>query len=227
MYDGDYAKVTRWMREAAPDEYGKFCMLDTFRYMVKMRAYLIQGKYLAITILANRLLPLLEAGKRYMDVCELRIIWAMSDYADDRKAEAMMHMDKVMELAETYRYDRLLADEGQRMLELLKLYRKKQDKTCSKEYLERVIGLTDRIAATHPRYLKTQLPEQPALTDTEMRVLRLLGELKTNAEIAVLTGMAEETAKKHCKHIFTKLEVKNRHQAVDKAIEYGLIEPRK
>jgi len=39
--------------------------------------------------------------------------------------------------------------------------------------------------------------------------------------------MAEETAKKHCKHILAKLEVKNRHQAVDKAIEYGLIEPKR
>jgi LuxR family maltose regulon positive regulatory protein len=227
MYDGDYVKVTKWMREAAPDEYGKFCMLDTFRYMVKMRAYIIQGKYLAVTSLASRLLPLLEAGKRYMDVCELHIIWAMSDYADGRKAEALVHMDQVMELAEKYRYDRLLADEGQRMLELLKFYRKERGQEENNEYLERIIGLADKLAAMHPRYLKTQLPEKPALTDTEMRVLRLLAELKTNAEIAQITGMAEETAKKHCKHIFAKLEVKNRHQAVDKAIELGVIEPKK
>ncbi len=227
MYDGDYAKVTKWMREAAPDEYGKFCMLDTFRYMVKMRAYIIQGKYLAVTILASRLLPLLEAGKRYMDVCELHIIWAMSDYADGRKDEALDHMEKVLELAEKYHYDRLLADEGPRMLELLKYYHKTRCIEQKSKYLEKVISLTDKIAAMHPRYLKAQLPEQPALTDTEMRVLRLLAELKTNAEIAEMAGMAAETAKKHCKHIFEKLEVKNRHQAVDKAIEIGLIEPKK
>ena len=162
-----------------------------------------------------------------MDICELRIIWAMSDYADGRKDEALNHMKKVLELAEEYHYDRLLADEGQRVLELLKCYRKTLCAEQRNEYLERVISLTDKIAAMHPRYLKTQLPEQPALTDTEMRVLRLLAELKTNAEIAEITGMAEETAKKHCKHIFTKLEVKNRHQAVDKAMELGLIEPRR
>lgn len=225
MYDGDYAKVTRWMREAAPDEDAKFCMLDTFRYMVKMRAYIIQGKYLPVTILASRLKTLLESGKRYMDLCELHLIWAMSDYAAGRKSEALDRMEKVLELAAKYRYDRLIADEGQRALELLKLYRKERGGRNS-EYLERVINLTDKSAAMHPRYLKTQLPEQPALTDTEMRVLRLLAELKTNAEIAELTGMAEETAKKHCKHIFAKLEVKNRHQAVSKAIELGVIEPK-
>ena len=54
-----------------------------------------------------------------------------------------------------------------------------------------------------------------------------LASAKINAEIAEIAGMAEETAKKHCKHILAKLEVKNRHQAVDKAIEYGLIEPKR
>lgn len=227
MYDGDYVKVTRWLREAAPDEHSKFCTLDLFRYMVKMRAYIIHGKYLSVTTLCNRLLPLLEAGARYMDTCELHIIWAMSDFADGRKEEALDHIERAMELAEKYRYDRLLADEGQRMYELLKYYHKMR---CGKDkhpYLERLIALSEKTASIHPRYLKSQLPKNPALTETEMRVLRLLADLRTNAEIAELTGMAEETAKKHCKHIFAKLEVKNRHQAVDRAIEFGLIEPRK
>lgn len=62
MYDGDYAKVTRWLRSGAPDEYSKFCALDMFRYMVKMRVYIIQGKYLAVTSFGQRVLPMLEAA---------------------------------------------------------------------------------------------------------------------------------------------------------------------
>ena len=162
-----------------------------------------------------------------MDTCELHIIWAMSDYADGRKEEALDHIEQALGLAETYRYDRLFADEGQRIYELLKYYHKMRSSKDNHPYLERLISMSEKTASIHPRYLKSQLPKNPALTDTEMRVLRLLADLRTNAEIAELTGMAEETAKKHCKHIFAKLEVKNRHQAVDKAIEYGLIEPRK
>lgn len=227
MYDGHYAQVTKWMREAAPDEYSKFCMLDLFRYMVKMKAYIIQGKYLMVTALANRLLPLLEAGKCYMNTCELHVIWAMSDYADGRKEEAFAHMEKALALSEQYRYDRLLADEGPRVLEVLKQYQKTKGLKGKHPYLDKVIAMTEKVAAIHPRYLKSQLPKQPALTETEMRVLRLLADFRTNGEIAEITGMAEETARKHCKHIFAKLEVKNRHQAVDKAVEYGLIEPKK
>ena len=227
MYDGNYALVARWLREAAPDEYSKFCMLDLFRYMIKMRAYIIQGKYLMVTALAGRLLPLLEAGRRYMDTCELHVLWAMSDYADGRKEEAFGHIEKALELSEQYKYDRLLADEGPRGLEVLKQYQKAKGLKGKNPYLERIIAMTEKVAAIHPRYLKSQLPKQPALTNTEMRVLRLLADYRTNAEIAEIIGMAEETARKHCKHIFAKLEVKNRHQAVDKAVEYGLIEAKK
>ena len=227
MYDGDYAQVTRWVRTGAPDEYSKFCMLDLFRYMVKMRVYIIQGKYLSVTTLCNRLLPKLEAGKRYMDTCELHIIWAMSDHADGREEEALLHIEKALELSRQYRYDRLFADEGQRIYKLLKLYRKRISAAGKDHYLEQLISMAEKTASLHPRYLKSQLPNQAALTETEMRVLRLLADYKTNAEIAEITGMAEETAKKHCRHIIAKLEVQNRHQAVDRAMELGLIEPKK
>lgn len=223
MYDGDYEMVTSWLRDGAPDENGKFCMLDLFRYMVKMRAYIIQGKHLAVTALAMRLLPLVEGGERYMDACELHIIWAMSDYADGRKEEALNHIEVALKLSEKYRYDRLFADEGQRVLELLRYYKKSGGYVGGEEYLERVIKLTEKTAAIHPRYLKAQLADTPTLTGTELKVLRLLAELYTNGQIAEITGTAEETVKKHCKHIFAKLEVRNRHQAVQRAKELGII----
>ena len=221
MYDGDYKRVFNWMREEAPDEYGKFCMLDLFGYMIKMRAYIIQEKYLAVTALATKLLPLLEAGNRYMDLCELHMLWAMSDYADDRKWEAFKHLEKALELSEKYHYDRLLADEGKRMLDLLKEYRSEKTKS---PYLAWVTELTEKSASLFPRYLKSQLPEKPALTEAELRILRLLKDNYTNAQIAAEIGIAQETAKKHCKNIIAKQEVKNRYQAVQRAAEYGIIE---
>ena len=221
MYDGDYKRVASWMKEEAPDEYGEFCMLDLFGYMIKMRAYIIQGKYLAVTALATKLLPLLEKGKRYMDICELHMVWAMSDYADKRKEEAFKHLEQALELSEKNHYDRLLADEGKRMCDLLKEYGKTNKKSS---YLSKLIELSEKSAALFPRYLKNQLPVKPALTETELRIMRLLQDNYTNAEIGQELGIAIETAKKHCKNIIAKLEVKNRQQAVQKAVEYGIIE---
>ena len=222
MYDGDYKKVTKWLRDKAPDEYARFCMLDLFRYMIKMRVYIIQGKYLAVTALASRILPLLEQGKRYMDLCELHMIWAMRDYArGDRKA-ALEHIEVSLELSEKYRYDRMIADEGLRVFELIKLYIQEKGSTA---YAERLLKLSKKIALSHPHYLKSQLPEKPALTDAEMNVLRLLEAGYTNAQIAEVTDTTIDNAKFHCKKIFSKLEVSNRYQAVRKAIELGILEP--
>ena len=222
MYDGDYVRMTRWLRNGAPDEHKNFCMLDLFRYFVKMRAYIIQNKHMAVTALANRLQVPLEKGKRYMDSCELQIIWAMSDHADGRTKDAFDHLEKALVLAERFRYDRLIADEGFRIYELLKLYKKEKG---GSPYLNQVLELSRAMGILHPHYLRTQLPEKPAITQAEMRVLRLLAALYTNAQIAEATGTAVDTVKQHCKHIFAKLGVKNRHQAVQRAIEIGILDP--
>lgn len=220
MYDGDYTRLSQWMRDGAPDEYGRFCTLDIFRYMVKMRAYIIQGKHLAVTALAHRLLPLLQASGRYMDQCELHLLWAMSDHADGRTQQALGHLQQALELSERYHYDRLIADEGPRIYELLMLYCNEQTRS---PYLMWVSELARDMAAHFPRYLKNQLPEAPALTPAEMRVLHLLAENMSNVDIAGMLHVGPETVKTHCRNLFNKLQVKKRTQAVQRAIEFGIL----
>jgi LuxR family transcriptional regulator, maltose regulon positive regulatory protein len=61
------------------------------------------------------------------------------------------------------------------------------------------------------------------LTAREMDVLKLLAEGQTNAEMAGYLVLSSETVKIHLKHIFQKLEVNNRRQAVRRGRELGLI----
>ncbi len=222
MYEGDYRCLAKWLREDAPDEYNKFCMLDIFRYFVKIRAYLVYDKHLAITFLATKLQMLLDQGFRYKDVCELQTLWAMSEFARGDKNSAFDHINIAIDLAREYRFDRTIADEGLRVYELLKEYKKHRG---SDEYIERLIELSQKIAFSHPQYLKSQLPDKPSLTTSEMNVLRLLAAGHSNAEIARITETSIDNAKFHCKKIFSKLEVSSRHQAVKRAIEVGLLEP--
>lgn len=221
MYDGDYEKVTKWMRDGAPDENKNFCFLNLFRYMIKMRVYIATGQHMAVTSLASRLQPLLAKSKRYMDSCELYLLWAMSDVASGRKQEALDRFALALELAEKNRYDRLIADEGKRAHDLLLLYKKERG---SSEYVEMLIKLTEGITAIHPKYLKTQPNDLPPLTESEKKVLRLLAVGYSNAEIAENLGIAVDTVKQHCKHIFAKLEVNNRTAAASVAADLGIID---
>ncbi len=54
------------------------------------------------------------------------------------------------------------------------------------------------------------------LTKREEEVLGLLSEGKMYKEVAAWLGITMETTKKHIKHIYSKLEVQNRMEAVNK-----------
>ena len=62
------------------------------------------------------------------------------------------------------------------------------------------------------------------LTWREQEVLLLLSERLTNREIAERLHLAESTVKDYVAKIFSKLYVKNRRQAVERAKSLGLLE---
>ena len=61
------------------------------------------------------------------------------------------------------------------------------------------------------------------LSKRELEVVILLSRNMTNAEISKELNVSRNTVKTHLKKIYSKLEVKDRNMAVQKANEYGLI----
>jgi DNA-binding NarL/FixJ family response regulator len=64
-----------------------------------------------------------------------------------------------------------------------------------------------------------------ALTDSELRVLALVGRGLSNEEIARDLFVADTTVRTHLRHILDKLGLRNRVQAVVLAYDTGLVEP--
>ena len=63
----------------------------------------------------------------------------------------------------------------------------------------------------------------PSLTERELEVLRLLAQGLSNADIARVLGVADNTVKTHVRNVIAKLGVHSRTQAVLQAQRLGLV----
>jgi DNA-binding NarL/FixJ family response regulator len=68
-------------------------------------------------------------------------------------------------------------------------------------------------------------PALDELTDRELEVLKLVARGRSNGEIAKELFLSEATVKTHVTRIFTKLDLRDRVQAVVLAYESGLVQP--
>src|SRR6185436_1988681 len=92
--------------------------------------------------------------------------------------------------------------------------------------------IVDAVRAVHGgrRYFSVAAAERladskfsPCLSDREQQVLELMVPGNRNRSIALTLGVAEETVKGHVKRILEKMGVRDRTEAVTKAIRQGLV----
>ncbi len=220
LFNGHYEVASRWLSSNAPDEFADFCMLDLYRYMVKIRCYIVNKRYMSAVAIAERLRPLLEAGNRQMDLCEMDLLLAVCYFRTNEKELAFLTLERVLRIAKRRGYYRLLADEGAALLPLLIAYIKAKGKT---PFLERLVESTRDLAANYPLYLKPVNKGGAVFSNLEISILKFLEQGKTNEELAKYFFISENTVKFHLKNIYKKLDVSTVYQAVWEARLLGII----
>jgi DNA-binding NarL/FixJ family response regulator len=88
-------------------------------------------------------------------------------------------------------------------------------------------SVTRRLVAEFARQRRVAVdaPELGGLTARETEVLTLVAQGLSNTEIAQHLVVSEHTVKTHVAHLFAKLQVRDRAQAVVLAYESGLVVP--
>ncbi len=220
FYEGNSIVIFNWIKNNAPDEFADFNMLDLYRYMIKIRCYIIEKKYAAVVALAEKLRPLLEAGRRHMDLCELDILLAISLYRAGNKALAYEAFERSLKISHRRKYYRLVADEGEAILPLMIDYIKEKGET---EFLMKLLEIARSMAIYHPLYLNDRIKNNESFSQREIEILKLLEQGKSKEEIADCFFISANTVKFHLKNIYMKLEVSSATQAVWQARVFGII----
>ncbi len=173
-----------------------------------------------------------EQQKRWSHVIEMKVLQAVAYHMLDEEQKAFTVLAQAVHLAEPEGYIRIFVDEGTAMVALLSRLRDQERKQGPTPYLDTLLATFSSESMTH-KPLPTgsgqhrgHIREQPLiepLSERELEVLQLIARGDSNQEIAEVLVIALDTVKRHVTHIFEKLGVHNRVQAVARARALGLL----
>lgn len=149
---------------------------------------------------------------------ETLALQALLDDALGNQTGAQTSLKKALKLAQPGGFIRLFVDLGPQMAVLLSRMRVDQDLQAYIDQIRSafVESLGQEPAINHEECLKP-------LTNRELQILELLSMRFTNKEIAARLVIAPGTVKAHTIRIYKKLAVKDRRQAVKRAISLGIL----
>lgn len=200
---------------------------DIHRYAALGRAYIASAeeRFEDAILILNRLRSEFDSVHNRHLALRVETYAATVKFRAKRIAEALETFgDIVTVFARAGIYQPIL-DEGKEIGPLLAAFQDSAERAGSGQEL--MSYLSNLSAAWRSRY-QSEPQQTPAsaiaeaLSPREGDILKLIGEGLSNKEIARNLAIAPETVKSHIKHIFTKLNVERRAQAVSRAQILGL-----
>jgi LuxR family maltose regulon positive regulatory protein len=165
--------------------------------------------------LVDRLLAAAQAGGRLGRLIEIEALRALAlEQLDNRKA-ALEALTRALALAEPEGYVRVFLDAGAPMASLCE-----HAAAGGVAYARRLLQAWAAEGA-----VRGASPLLEPLTDRELQMLELLAQGLSNREIADLLVLSPNTVRTHLYHLYAKLTVHSRLQAVLRGRELGLLPP--
>jgi LuxR family maltose regulon positive regulatory protein len=232
LAQGDVGSAACWAREyGATEDYMNYPR--HFERITMARVLLGEDRTdEALDSLGNLLEDAVSEGRMAHEI-ELRVLLALASERLGATGEAFDHLERALSLAEPEGFVRVFVDEGMPMAALLeRLIREPRD---DGSYAGAPDGAPDAYAGRLLEHLALEADSgnggprsgrssglEP-LSGREVEVLELVAAGRSNAEIAGELYLSVGTVKAHVHHIFGKLLVRNRSQAVARARELRLL----
>lgn len=216
LAEGDLAAAARSKQHLSSDE-SLYLAYETEQ--IAAARVLLARKHVAQALrLLAELLEAAEPAKRLRNLLKILALQACAFHIEGDVNGALSMLEQALTLAEPQGFVRTFIDEGQPMACLLRLALSQSSKADYAARLIAAIGQEKELM-----HSGSGLPIEP-LSPRELEVLRLIVAGLSNREIAKELVVAESTVKSHTNHIYSKLAVKNRTQALIRAQESGILE---
>ena len=180
--------------------------------------------------LLTRLAAAAGIGERYGRLIEILVLQAIALHAQGQIGAALAALATAVALAEPEGYVRIFVDERAAIATLLQLGLKRSvwGEPRLTAYANRLLAAWEQEGQPPPEregptMMSAHLSPIETLSERELQVLQLMASGMSNQEIAERLYLARGTVKAHLHHIYSKLGVQGRTQAVARAREFQLL----
>jgi len=226
-----------WVQEQGLSAQDDLSYLREFEHITLTRVLLAQYKrdradrtLLEAMGVLERLLQAAEEGERTGSVIEILVLQSLAHQALGDISAALLPLERALTLAEPEGYVRIFVDEGMPLAELLRRMKAEGGTLRVKEYIHKLLAAFETSKEIHPFGSAQDKPSSfilhplvELLSQRELDVLRLFKTELSGPEIADELVIGLSTLRTHTKSIYSKLNVKSRRAAVNRAEEQGLI----
>ena len=234
LADGHVAEAARWVRVHGLTTDGEPAYPREQEYLVLVRVLLAEHQVEQALGMLDRWDALAHAQGRLGSVITMRVLAALALAANGDEPAAAAALAEALTLAAPEGYIRVFVDEGAPLAALLRtlLLGRRLEQVAGPDAVPR--EFLRRLASSFDRHGMPVLP--PArrgavavpgiiepLSAREREVLALLATGQPNRTIADQLVITVDTVKRHVSHVFEKLGVENRTQAVARARQLGLL----
>jgi LuxR family maltose regulon positive regulatory protein len=218
LMQGNLAAAVHWTEGSGFSALDELAYPREGEYLIFARVRIAQGRldpagpFLSDALrLLVRLREDAEAKARMGSALEILVLRALALHAQDNRTEVLTVLERALTLAEPEEHIRLFVDEGEPMVELL---RHVYARGIAPDYVATLLSAAGSPTLPAPSPAGSLL--EP-LTERELDILRLLVTGLSNAAMARELIITVGTVKSHVNHIYGKLGVNSRSQAIARA----------
>jgi len=227
LLQGDLASAMNWigMADLSSDTGVMFYWLEIPR-LTKCRILIAEGTPASLQEATENLQKyrlMNETQHNTRQLIDILVLQALAYQKQKQTDQALVALERAIILAEPGGWIWPFMEPGAELFQLLGQLVKKQGALKYANDILKTLEPTQSTQVSTPAQPASQVVEP--LTNREFEIIELLGKRLTNKEIASEIHITVGTVQQHLNHIYSKLDVKGRRQAIAKAAELALLPP--